>query len=106
MRLFQKGDIAKCHMTYSENNHSEWTGEMAMILECFEDYSPFTTEKDAQFLAMVKTTQEKYNMHIASNVKYKVMIGRRIVFMNHLCFVEKNNFVDWKVAFVESGLFY
>lgn len=93
-------------MTYSKGNPSEYTGRFALILECLETdgYKPFVENTKKEIIKGI--TGKQYNRSVARDVKYKVMIGRKIVFMNHLCFLEEDDFVEWQVAPIESHLLY
>jgi len=99
MKLLKKGDVAKCYCYFgSKNNPSEWTGKIATILEPLEkdDYYPFTEDTDEMFIGNI--TGKEYNLSIARDVKYKVMIEKRIVIMNHLCFIDSENLLGWKMT--------
>ena len=103
--MLKKGDLIKCHMVYGKNIPSEWTGSMALILECLEDESPFINNIDG-FMIKTEKQKEKYNILKAKYVKYKAMVGNNIVYLNHLCFLEINDFVEWKLSYNFTGLIY
>lgn len=81
-------------MAYGQSP-SEWTGQMALILECLEveNYSPFFEEKTE----MARLS----NLHAAKKVRYRVMLGKQVVLANHLCFIEAKDdeFIDWQISF-------
>ncbi len=106
MKVFNKGDVVKCHAVYAKNHPSEWTGKFVMIIECLSENDPFIGKIDSEFLNLVRKTNVDYNLHLAKDVVYKVLSGKRIIYMNHLCFVESSKFLDWEVAFDLSAFNY
>jgi hypothetical protein len=107
MKLFKKGDVAKCYCYFgSKKDLSEWTGKIATILECLEpdDYYPFAEDNDEIFIGGI--TGKEYNLSIAKDVKYRAMIEKKILILNHLCFVDKENFLNWKITDTDNKYHY
>ena len=107
MKTFKKGDIVKCFMYYGDkNNPSEYTGKIAFILECLEpeNYEPFIPNNEEEIVTGI--TGQQYNLSIAKDVRYRVMIDKKIVLCNHLCFLDLDDFIDWQIAFRENDFVY
>lgn len=102
MNAYKEGDIAKCIMKFGDSP-SEWTGKSVVILSRIdhEYISPFLEESDTKKIANV--TYNQYNEKAASEVRYKVMVGKRIAFMNHACFIDSKY---WKFGVSEHSLIY
>lgn len=108
MKPLKKGDIVKCCMYYgNKKNPSQWTGKIAIILEQLgdKDFNPFC-EDDGDKPFIGKITERQYNQNVAADVRYKASIEKEILILNHLCFVDRSGFLDWKASPKESNFAY
>lgn len=101
MNLFSKGDLLACVAKFGDQP-SEWTGKLALILECLETDNPFF--EDADDIMFAKVSGKAYNSHAAKDVRYKVLVENKIMFMNHSCFLE--NVYNWSVTDSEKNFIY
>lgn len=105
MNIFKRGDLTICQMHYGKGSPSEWSGKMCLIIDCLSD-DPFLGNPDSEFFDLLKKSNEDYNISLARDVQYKVLVNHRILIMNHLCFIESDQILDWNMAFDEKALHY
>lgn len=89
-------------MEYGPGHPSPFTGKLAFIIECLES-DPFL-EENSELIANISS--EDYNLNAAQKLKYKVMVERKIFYMNHLCFIKSDKILEWFQAENENAFHY
>lgn len=82
-------------MYHGNDYPSEYSGKLATIIQRLDKYEFI---KDINELPIKGKTLDQINSWIAKDIKYKAMIDKKIMILNHSCFLNDKENLEWKVS--------